>query len=68
MDRDQAISLMRQEMQRINALRNTLDQVAQNEAKGYELSDARKMHAIADLLFSSNETLVGDYYKLKDGL
>lgn len=67
MDRDQAISLLRQEMQRINALRNTLDLLGKREAKGYELSDLRKMHAIADLLFSSNETLVGDYFKLKDG-
>jgi hypothetical protein len=67
MDKAKAIELLQQEMQRINALRITLDLLKDREAKGYELSDSRKLHAVGDLLFYSNETLVGDYYKIKDG-
>jgi hypothetical protein len=43
-----------------------LKNLQQAEERGYEQSEANRLHAIADLFAASNESLIGQYFKIKD--
>ena len=66
MDRDKFVAAMRQEMQEICALQTMLKNLQRAEDKGYETRDANRLHAIADLFAASNESLIGNYFKIKN--
>lgn len=66
MDRDKFVALLREQQQQIAALDHLVNQMQYNEAVGYTKADKNRMHALADLLFAANESLISGYYKLKD--
>ena len=66
MSREQFVAAMRQEMQEICALQIMLKNLQKAEERGYETSDANRLHAIADLFAASNESLLGNYFKIKN--
>ena len=66
MDRDQFVALLKEQQQQIAAFDHLVNQMQYNESIGYSQADERRMHALADLLFAANESLIGAYYKLKD--
>ena len=66
MDREKLVAAMRQEIQEIVALQSMLKNLKQAEERGYSNGDARRLHGIADLFAASNESLISNYYKIKD--
>lgn len=66
MKREQFVAAMRKEMQEICALQTMLKSLQKVEEHGYETSDANRLHAIADLFAASNESLIGNYFKIQD--
>jgi hypothetical protein len=66
MSREQFVAAMQQEMREICALQLMLKNLQQAEERGYEQSEANRLHAIADLFAASNESLIGQYFKIKD--
>ena len=53
-------------MQEICALQTMLKNLQKVEERGYESSDANRIHAIADLFAASNESLMNTYFKEKN--
>lgn len=66
MDRDKFIELLREQQKQIAATDHLINQMQYNESIGYSQADERRMHALADLLFAANESLIGAYYKVRD--
>lgn len=66
MSREKFVAAMQQEMREICALQVMLKNLQKAEERGYEQSEANRLHAIADLFAASNESLIGAYYKTKD--
>ena len=66
MDRDKFIELLRDQQKQIAAIDHLVTQMEYNESIGYSQTDERRMHALADILFAANESLIGGFYKFKD--
>lgn len=66
MDRDQFVALLREHQRQIAATDHLINQMQYNEVIGYTQADERRLNALGDLLFAANESLIGEYYKIKD--
>lgn len=66
MNQGKFVELLREQQRQIAALDHLVNQMQHNEKVGYSKADENRMHALADLLFAANESLITGYYKLKD--